>query len=235
MRNAKQIVLIILFVAGITAVALFVFREERGVVITTSDTTYAISISIPRTENNALADSVQTYAEFLEAEFVEMYGPDSFSPQEYEALGFADGRQYELIVGGRFWQYGSISGMVLERYTYTGGAHGATDFLHFAFDADGTPITLEALFVAQSRYLERIAEYVRPPLRKKLEDKNVFLENMFDVGTKADPGNYMVFTLDKEGITFVFQEYQVAPYVAGVQTITVPFSNLADILNPSYF
>lgn len=222
-------------VVALLGLLIFFASRETSLVIEDEADTYTISIEIPKTGNEALDTALATYADALKREFAEMYGPDAFTPEEYELLGFGDGRQYELSVQGEAWEYGSLSGVLLERYTFTGGAHGATDFIPFAYDADGTPITTEALFVPDSHYLERIAEYVRPVLKETLEENNIYLENMFDVGTKADPGNYMVFTVGDDGITFVFQQYQIAPYVAGTQRVVVPFDAIEDILNPSYF
>lgn len=232
--KAKQII----FSAGIVVLLVaLIFFASRGTSVTIQEEqdTYAVSIKLPETGNEALDTSLQKYGEFLKAEFAEMYGPEQFTPEEYELLGFSDGRQYELTVRGEAWSYGALSGVLLERYSYTGGAHGATDFIQFAYDDDGTPVDLDALFVSGSHYLERISEYVRPVLREKLESENAYLENMFEIGTKSDPGNYMVYTIGDGGITFVFQEYQVAPYAAGSQRVTVPFDAVADILNPSYF
>ncbi len=234
MKHPKTVVFLVLAVVVVFLVIFFASRELSFSLEDKTDT-YTIAITIPKTGNEALDVSLQKYAEFLKAEFSEMYGPGQFTPEEYDLLGFSDGRRYELTVNGEAWEHGPISGVVLDRYTFTGGAHGATDFIPFAYDADGTPIGLDALFVPGSHYLERIAEYIGPVLKEKLEQDDAYLENMFSVGVKPDPGNYMVFMVGDEGITFVFQEYQVAPYAAGSQRVTVPFDDLADILNPSYF
>lgn len=226
----------ILIISGaVVLLALFLVFSGGGYATESSTDTYEISIDIPRTSNEVLNESVERYVDAMAVEFDVMYGPESFSSEEYDMLGFADGRRYQLSIVGEEWSYGQLSGIVLERYTFTGGAHGATDYIQFLYDDAGLPITLAALFAPGSNYLERITENVRPQIENVLTTQDMYVEEMFETGTAPSEGNYMVYTIGRDGFTFMFQQYQVAPYAAGTLRATVPFEAFGDILNPTYF
>lgn len=237
MKYAQQIVTAVLIVAalGLLAFLLAGSRSLGSFDIMRESDTYSIALSLPKTKNESLNASLADYGTAITNEFAEMYAPSMFTPEEYEMLGFGEGRKYALQVTGTRWSFDGITGVLLERYTYTGGAHGATDYIHFAEDAAGTPVALSALFIPESAYLTRISDYVRPVLKEQLTNDAAYVEDMFVTGTSPDEGNYMVFMLGKNGITFVFQQYQVGPYSIGAPRVEVPYTVLRDILNPSYF
>ncbi|MEK7606519.1 MAG: DUF3298 domain-containing protein [Patescibacteria group bacterium] len=197
--------------------------------------TYVIDVSVPRTTNNALNEAVTAYVNARAKEFAEMYAPEMFSEADLENLGFNDGRQYELSITGEAWDYNNLSGISVLVYTYTGGAHGSTVYVPFMNDDVGTPVSLRDLFVPNAPYLERIAGDIQPTLREELEEGDMYVEEFFIEGTKPSEGNFFVDQIDDGGITFVFQEYQVAPYAAGTPRTTVSLTSLTDILNPTYF
>ncbi len=198
-------------------------------------TTYSVSVSVPQTKNKALNTAVATYVNSAVGDFTTLYAPSMFSPEDFEALGFADGRHYEFVIKGESWSYKNLSGVTLEFYTFTGGAHGGTQYITFLFDDAGIQLTLPQLFLGNTAFLERIAKAVQPDLKKQLEENQMYVEDFFTDGTRPDEGNFRTFTVGSDGITFIFQQYQVAPYVAGAPRVTVPFSVLQDILNPTYF
>jgi hypothetical protein len=44
--------------------------------------------------------------------------------------------------------------------------------------------------------------------------------------------NYRNWNITPDGLMITFDEYQVAPYAAGPQTVTVPYSELRGLINP---
>lgn len=199
-------------------------------------TTYHSLVDLPATSNIVLGRSVREYAESRIAEFDQMYGPGAFSADDLATLGFTGrGMQYEQFINGEAWSSGAIDGMLVQEYDFTGGAHGGTSLTVFAYDDAGKSLHLRDLFQDGAPYVERIAEVVTPRLKADLEANEIYNEEMFGVGTKAEEGNYMLFSLDDSSITFYFNQYQVAPYVAGIRQVIVPLSELKDILSSDYF
>lgn len=201
---------------------------------TTATATYTLEIDVPATDNAVLNASVRRHIDARVREFDEQWGEGSLDPEEREALNLDDDYRYELMLVGYPWEYGTIDGMRIEEYRYTGGAHGGTTFWPFYYDARGRELRLSSFF-ADTRYIERITAAVRPRLKYDLERDGMYVEELFLAGTEPSEGNYVVFSLSDDGITFRFNEYQVAPYAAGTPRVTVPFSELRDILLPGYF
>ncbi|TAK72009.1 MAG: DUF3298 domain-containing protein [Gammaproteobacteria bacterium] len=114
------------------------------------------------------------------------------------------------IISVRFTAEGMMNGM----------AHPFHHHRVLNFDLDsGETLSLEDLFQPDSDYLNRIAEYSRDVLNRKLRDKGMLME-----GTTPTSENYKNWNLNPRGILITFDEYQVAPYVYGTQTVLIPYS-----------
>ena len=114
---------------------------------------------------------------------------------------------------------------------YTGGAHDLQATKTFSFSATGQLITIATLFSNGDEGLKTIAPYVQQQLGKiQYADATMIQE-----GTAPTVDNYANFTVQDNGITFIFDPYAVAPYAAGMQTVTVPTSIFKDIANPDLF
>jgi hypothetical protein len=198
-------------------------------------TTYASRADIPATKNTALAATVRAHVEQRLNVFAEDYSPSKFTPEEMEELGIGSRYLYEQIITGTAWEFGVLDGMHVEEYEFTGGAHGGTSITPFMFDESGKQLVLKDLFIPDSTYLETIADLARPRLKARLEENGMYADDMFTPGTEPTEENYAVFSLSDAGITFTFGQYQVAPYAAGMQEVTIPFAELNDILSKEYF
>lgn len=237
--TTKKLILILVILIAIVGLILVVKKGtpaiSKDVRIEEATTTYSIDVDIARTGNTALDASVEAYARAQAREFGEMYAPTMFTEEEMTLLGFADGRTYELVVKGNPWNFKTLSGMTVEVYTFTGGAHGSTIYVPFIVNENGIPVTLADLFSSNTAYLDRLSEAVQPLLKEQLEENQMYDEMFFEAGTTASEGNFFVDEISTKGITFIFQQYQVAAYVAGTPRVTVSLETLADILNPAYF
>jgi len=116
----------------------------------------------------------------------------------------------------------------------------------------GRWITLDDLFKKGSGYLDKLAGYCYRDLKQQQIDRaieelkdskdtvsfndrikdinNGYANNSLTSGTEPKKVNYDCFTLDKDGLTIYFNEYQVASYVEGRFDVTVPWAELKDIL-----
>lgn len=116
---------------------------------------------------------------------------------------------------------------------FTGGAHPNHWPVTWIFDmADGETLGLDDVFINRKDALIEIAPMVRKVLIASLGD--MYAADMLADGTTPVAGNYDDFILNDEGVVFFFAPYQVAPYAAGEQVVTIPYARLAKFMKPEF-
>lgn len=98
---------------------------------------------------------------------------------------------------------------------YTGGAHGNSIIIGVNVErATGEEISLDDALVLIGKTLPQVARASLIELKTTLGENIIFPEG-------ADPKteNYGTFLVSKERVTFIFNNYQVAPYAAGHQEV----------------
>lgn len=117
--------------------------------------------------------------------------------------------------------------------TYTGGAHGNVTFKTFIFDlAANRILDLADLFQPGIDPLATVAPLVNDLALAQIGTMSdpVWIAS----GTAPSPENYQSFALTADALVFFFPPYQLASYAAGPQTISLPLSQIADVLAPAY-
>ena len=113
---------------------------------------------------------------------------------------------------------------------YTGGAHGIymSTFLNMDLRTLA-PIRLDDLFV--SDYKEALTDLLWNQLMA--DNKATTRQELEDMGyaTTGDLEPTENFYLGKEGITFYYNVYDIAPYVMGAVKITLPYEMLQHLLD----
>lgn len=108
---------------------------------------------------------------------------------------------------------------------YTGGAHGAHSTRYHVIDLKtGKTITEEAIFI--DNYQEQLARI--------LVDKIATLNEVQDAKELENIGFFSVdeifpndnFMIDDTGITYAFNEYEIAAYVVGLIEVHIPFKEI---------
>ena len=94
--------------------------------------------------------------------------------------------------------------------------------------AKGKDIALSDLFLPGTDYLGALSKYCAAQLSTR--DIN-FQE--FSQGADPTPDHYKNWNITPDGLMITFDEYQVAAYVAGPQTVTVPYSELKSLIDPN--
>jgi Protein of unknown function (DUF3298)/Deacetylase PdaC len=118
----------------------------------------------------------------------------------------------------------NIYTLVLTVYQFMGGAHGSTSILPYTFDLKNNKVlTLDDLFINTADALKLIEPLAQDAIKTAI-GADMVQDDMLTAGTAPTVDNYQFFSLDKDSITFYFQQYQVAPYAAGIQTVTIPLS-----------
>lgn len=117
----------------------------------------------------------------------------------------------------------------------TGGAHGNLNTITFNYDKVlDKMLAIKDIFVAQSNYLAQLSSLAKPLIKSKLAQSQFQDEAWLEEGAGAKEENYQRFVFTKDGLTFFFDPYQVAPYAAGSQEITLPYQTLVSLLRPEY-
>lgn len=123
---------------------------------------------------------------------------------------------------------------------YTGGAHPYEEVLAYNYDVKNKKeMVLADLFSNDPDYLTKISNIARSVLVDRFADnlldedfdsvteRKDYVENtiktMVYEGTDANkPENFANFTFNKNELTIHFGQYQVAPYVFGLQDVVIP-------------
>jgi hypothetical protein len=109
-----------------------------------------------------------------------------------------------------------------------GAAHPSHQIISLVYDLQqGQDVALSQLFLPNSNYLQVIADYCKAELRKR----NIAFDDQ-QQGADPSPENYTVWNLSSDGLVITFNEYQVASYAAGPQTVVIPFAALKTIIDP---
>ncbi|MDR1855551.1 MAG: DUF3298 and DUF4163 domain-containing protein [Desulfovibrio sp.] len=120
--------------------------------------------------------------------------------------------------------------VTFQLWTYTGGAHGNRDIIALNYDMrSGQRLGLVDIFEDSDKAVELMSRWSRAELTKRLA-KNGWgtIARMIEDGTAPQSENFSSLTLIPEGVCINFQEYQVAPYAAGPQKVTMPLEELRE-------
>lgn len=113
----------------------------------------------------------------------------------------------------------------LSYYNYRGGAHAITTVTCLVFDAKTGALLSEAdLF--QEGYQKALKPLLDQAIRQYLQE-DVELLPLVDMEAVAPNGN---FYLGKEGVTWVFQPYEIGPYALGILSPTISWTDLKPYL-----
>jgi hypothetical protein len=131
----------------------------------------------------------------------------------------------------------SVVSVLFNIYSYMGGAHPNTYFKTFTFDLENESMySLAGLFQMDMRPNEILAPIVRADLQEKLAEFPDFIESGTEPYPEGYPelDNYANWVLTEDALVIYFPPYQVAPYVAGPQMVSIPLVDLKDVLNPAF-
>lgn len=117
-----------------------------------------------------------------------------------------------------------------ERYAYTGGAHGMSNIANQIINLEnGSLLSFEQVFIAHSD--STLTKLLTEQLKN---DRQILSDSSLkSVGFFVDQisPNHNIF-VEKSGIGFVFNSYEIAPYSFGSTSIFLNFDQLETILNP---
>ncbi len=143
---------------------------------------------------------------------------------EYEGQGGGSGaRTWEDHVNGYFsGRYKQFLSYMVEIYSFRGGVHGINTMTPVVFDKNTGDVVPEEAFFADG-YREPVAALLQAHLPEALEGDQEALAAISDPGLVVPNG---VYEVAKDGVTWYYQPYVIAPFSVGVISITVPWNEL---------
>ena len=143
---------------------------------------------------------------------------------EYEGLeGGFGAKTWEDHVNGYFsGRYKQYLSYMVELYSDRGGAHGISTMTPVVFDKNSGEVVPEEAFFADG-YREPVAALLQAHLPEALEGDEEALAAVSDPGLVVPNGLYEV---TKDGVTWYYQPYVIAPFSVGVISISIPWNEL---------
>jgi hypothetical protein len=138
--------------------------------------------------------------------------------------------QYYLIQENKItYNRNNLVSFLVESEMYTGGAHGAHGIFGYVIDLNtGEYITEDAF--AGTDYRRRMANiFVRKIAEENKVSDPIQLEfsGYININDIVPNGN---FTIDEKGITYYFNEYEIAAYFIGVTKVFISYEELKPFL-----
>jgi hypothetical protein len=168
---------------------------------------------------------ISDYVNKVKAEFLDSVPKTDKDAQDQ---GLGGSRNYTLDTKTMVYTSPTTVTYYVETYMFTGGAHGSTVISTFTYGPDNKLISLKDLYATPDA-LTKISNAARTYLKAKLGD-NASVDEI-DSGTTPTDDNFGVWYITDAGITFVFGQYQVGPYVIGIQEFPMSRSQASGILN----
>lgn len=136
---------------------------------------------------------------------------------------------YEMLTGNLIYNSNNIISYTIGFENYTGGAHGSHAYNNHVIDLlTGSIVTEEEIFI--DNYQDELAAILIDAIAKEQGvDKPKDLENIgfFSVEEIFPNNNFLV---NEEGLTYTFNEYEIAAYVVGAINIFLPYENIEFLL-----
>ncbi len=113
---------------------------------------------------------------------------------------------------------------------FAGAAHPYHLMYSFNYDLEqGKDVAFSDLFVPGADYLGAISQYCVA----QLQTRDIGFGDIFAQGATPTPENYKNWNITPDGLMITFDEYQVAPYAAGPQVVTIPYGELKSLIDPN--
>lgn len=152
------------------------------------------------------------------------------SDYEYSVANDFPIHQYEVVIDYTItYNENCTLSLYFDRYEYTGGAHGITYRTSDTWDLlKGKKLNLEEFFPDQKDFINFIQNEINRQIATDIKNAtNMYFEDYVDL--VKENFNSKNFYLTDTGVVIYYQLYEIAPYVSGIQTFTIPFSEVVEM------
>lgn len=150
---------------------------------------------------------------------------DSASTADYPPMAY----EYSYDVAPLVLEPGYVT-MMYKSYIYTGGAHGGAAAIGQTFDAaSGAPVAYDMFKEGSRADVLRLVEKGLMEQYFKVDTQKEFYQGLLiDGQTLPLPANPPYF--EKDGVCFLYQQYEIAPYSAGMPYCVIPYDTVKPYL-----
>ncbi|MDR0737588.1 MAG: DUF3298 and DUF4163 domain-containing protein [Prevotellaceae bacterium] len=138
--------------------------------------------------------------------------------------------RHEMITNKVVFDKEGLISFTVYTETYTGGAHPNHTLINRVIDVqNGAFLTEAELFVED--FKDEMAQILIKKItaQKELNDPKQLEEiGFFDIGKIAPNSNFLI---DDDGITYSFNEYEIAAYSAGAVSVHIAYDEIEDLLH----
>ena len=116
----------------------------------------------------------------------------------------------------------AVVSFIYKDYSYEGGVHGGYVITSGNYDAKtGKALRLEDIVKDKDGLIDAL----KAELEKKYEEGTFFEEMPETLASEVngEDGLELTWVLDPQGVTFCFSPYEIGPYAAGTQYVTLPY------------
>lgn len=127
----------------------------------------------------------------------------------------------------------AIVSLILQDYFWTGGVHPQSAFIGVNYDPlTGQKLTLSDVLTDYDRFYELVLEELEAYKEELWEN---YVEVVKESFYPQEPGEEQIsWWMDTEGITIMFNHYELACYAAGCQELFFSYDELEDMIAPQY-
>jgi hypothetical protein len=163
--------------------------------------------------------SEQYIRDFQSIKFEDFFEEDSILEDENSFL-------YELSLENKIlFNRSNFISFIVKNTNYEGGAHGSNSIYGYVIDLNTGKILTEEDF-AGINYKKNLSPVIVKKIAesKGLSDVSQLEDNgYFAIGDIVPNGN---FTIDDKGITYYYNEYEIAAYFVGITEVFIPYNEL---------
>lgn len=185
--------------------------------------TYFLNEVPEKTDGMSLEDAVLAYV----AQEIEKFDESDNELAAIEKDGDVH-YTWQEIISGKFTECShGIQSYLFNSYSYTGGAHGSSVRSGMNFDiTTGEIVSKTDLFEAENDAV--LNALVSKAAKDSMEEDTYSM--LFSRDLKF-PENFYV---SEKGVVCIFNQYEIGPYVIGIQEITIPWTELESCIAPKY-
>lgn len=204
-------------------------KDEEGAVIKNEEKIYSnkyVSVNINKpiveiAKNKAAEELINNKISKRINDFEEYITNLSIRDNQYNIKVGLEPKPYVINVNNNVtYNKNNILSTTLSLYSYTGGAHGSSVDESFNFDTNtGNSGVIEDFLGNNRNYNKIILDNVKAIINKNPE---LYFKEAVDK-LNIIPYNQKFFLTDKDLVIY-FDEYEIAPYVAGIPKFYIPLS-----------
>ena len=213
-----------------------IVKDEEGAIIENEEKVYSneyVSVNINKPvvkipKNKAVEEIINNKISKRVNEFEENITNLSIRDNEANIKAGLEVKPYVININNNVtYNKDNILSLTLHLYSFTGGAHGSTTDESFNFDTNtGNSGVIEDFFGNNKNYNKIILDNVKSTISKNPE---LYFKEAVDK-LNIIPYNQKFFLTDKDLVIY-FDEYEIAPYVAGIPKFYIPISKFPKGLN----